>query len=111
MGIRTICIGERFSLLALRYSKSKNSTTKTKNNKIKMSYYQRLNEFRNTDIRYIGSGGYHLARKEFGLNVGKRLDKYNIPKKDKIYLKYADERYKREKQSEIKAKQNQKEQQ
>src|SRR5579883_3109379 len=76
-----------------------------------MSYYQRLNEFRNTDVRYIGSGGYHLARKEFGLNVGKRLDKYKIPQKDKIYLKYADERYKREKQSEIKAKQNQKEQQ
>src|SRR5579885_2205656 len=65
----------------------------------KKPYYKKLKEFRQTDIRYIGSGGFVTARKEFGKDVDKKLidNIWNIPKKDQIYLEYVDEKYKNEK--------------
>src|SRR5579885_1782258 len=79
--------------------------------KYKKPYYQKLAEFRETDIRYIGSGGYKVAQKEFGKDVDKMLkeNKWNIPDKEKIYLEYVDDKYKRQKMTNIKSREKHKE--
>src|SRR5579883_2067758 len=79
--------------------------------KYKMPYYQKLAEFRETDIRYIGSGGYETAKKEFGKDVDKKLKEniWNIPDKERIYLEYVDDKNKRQKLSSAMNKERQKE--